>query len=898
VRVLIALFCVSALACSESDPKADPADAAAPQAEAGATPDAGAIPDAGETPDAAPPGPVGLEAAAEIRFDGQGVPHIRAASKRDALYLQGWATAHQRSFQMDYMRRQAYGTRAEVYGPDWLEDDKGKRVLGLRQLAEANLAWYAQQHPQVHAEVLAYTAGVNRWLEQAKAGEHPRPGEFDRVGADYWPPEWTPQDTVAIAKLIVLANTFGADQEVLGVAASLLLGEDTFRDVFRFQPMMSTYATEPGPGDESRFPQGMEKARPQGAAFADRFKNLPPTQKTDLAHGLVALAHKLAGLRDTGLGVAAGSNSYAIAGTHTEGDGAILCNEFHQPIVAPNRFMAVHMVVEGGDPMGLFGYTIPGLPYVLGGHTGAVAFGITAAFADVTDLYAETLNGSRDAVLFRGEWVPIEVREETIRVKPADGDWKSPDEETVTVQWVPHHGPIVNGLLPGQIGALVSATGLVLSARWPGFSAETSTAATISAIWDAPDLDAARAALNLFDGGPMNWTLADSAGAVGYTNAGPWPVREWTLTEGPPWAPLDGQGEFEWSRVAPPSEAVDDLRPAKGYHVDANGIMTEQNLDGDPLNDDRYLQHFADLGTRAWRLTELVHAATTRGAPVALEEAVSWQADNLSVFAVELLPTLRGVGDRLCPDPDDGANADACEAVALLEAWDLQQSRGSAAATIFNTWLTHVVHRVLRQRLNPTILGVIGGFMYSLGARDVVAWARRRAPVPAVAWIDDPETEDVVETLDDHAVAALGEALGQLRGFFGDEPMASWAWERVHQLQVNHIVFGDLSLEPQPRDGGPNTVNTSDYSGTEADGRVVEFPLTATNGPIFRFCVQLAGDATRGTHVLAGGQGGHLEQAHWMSQLDSWGTHGEVATPLSAADVEAQTSELVRFEAD
>lgn len=835
-----------------------------------------------------------MKAAGEIRYDAQGVPHIRAASKTDALFLQGWATAHQRIFQMDYMRRQAYGTRAEVYGPEWVEDDKGKRVLGLKALAEANMAWYAAQHPAAHAEALSYVAGVNAWLAEAQAGEHPRPSEFDRVGADYWPPPWTAQDTLAISKLIVMANSFGADQEVLGAAATLLLGEETFNDLFRFQPMMPTYAIETEPGDESRFPKVESKAdgswRPAGS-FATRFADLPAARRAELSGALVELAKRLASLRGTAIGAPWGSNSYAVDGAHAAGGKTLFCNEFHQPIVAPNRFMAVHMVIDGGDPMGFFGYALPGLPYNLGGHSGAVAFGITTSFGDVTDLYAEELDDAGDAVLFNGAWVPIERREEVIKVKPEGGDWKSPDEVTTTVEVVPHHGPIVNGLLPAELGALVTASGLVLSARWTGFDPETSPAAAISRLFDATTIDEAREALNLFDGGPMNWNIADANGDIGYTTQGPWPVRDWDLYEAPPWGPLDGTGGHEWARISPPSESVTDMRPAKGYHVDANGLMTAQNLDGDPLSGDRYLQHFADLGTRAWRLTEIIDARLKAGEKPTLEDAVSWQGDNLSIYSVELLPYLQGLSlDDVCPEP-----ADVCDALTRLMTWDGHQNADSVEATLFNTWLTHVTHRILRQHLPGLAMGVIGGLMYSLGTKDVVAWAKGRAPAASIDWLDDPKTKDVTEGLEHHAAAALSEAVAQLRAHFGDAPMSTWTWESVHELRVDHIVFGDLGEGPYPMDGGPSTVNVSGYAGASGDGAVATFPLTATAGAIYRMCAELAGDATRGFHVLAGGQGGHVGQPHWMDQMATWRAHEVNATPLSPAQIEAATAEKLDF---
>jgi len=857
-------------------------------------PDAGAAADVSVTPS------LQLKAAAEIRFDAQGVPHIRAASKTDALYLQGWVTAQQRMFQMDDMRRQAYGTRSEIHGSKWLADDKTKRVLGLKSLAYANVEWYAAHHPNVLAEVQSYAAGVNAWLAETKAGKHPRPTEFDRIGKDYWPEPWTVVDSLAIAKIIVLSNSFGADQEVLGVAASLLLGEAGFRDLFRFQPMMPTYATEPAPGNEARFPHlGKTDALggPVAHDFTERFAGLPQQRRSELAGALVALAGKLAGVRGVGLGMAGGSNSYAIAGAFTKSGKTIFCNEFHQPIVVPNRFMAVHMSLQGGDPIGLFGYALPGLPYVLGGHTGAIGFGITTSFGDTTDLYAETLNPAGDAVQFKDKWLPIARRVEVIRVRPEGGSWDLPDEVTMSVDVVPYHGPIVNGLLPDEFAAILSATGLTLSARWPGFSPYTSEAVAISQLWDARNIDEARAALNLFDGGPMNWTLADAKGDVGYTNAGPWPVRSWDLYQSPPWAPLDGGGAFEWARIAPPSESVNDLRPPKGYHVDANGAMTAQNLDGDPLNDDRYLQHFADLGTRAWRLTELIDARVHAASLPTLEEADAWHGDNLSVFADQLLPHLLAEQAVLCPDATDAAHADACEALKTLAAWDKQQALDSVGATLFNTWLTHVTQRILKQRVSGLVMGVVGGFLYSIGARDVVAWVKGRAPAGSANWLDDPKTADVTETFGDHAVAAFGTALGQLRAHFGKAPQSEWTWGKVHELRVDHIAFADLGQGPYPMDGGPNTVNDSGYPGTEADGTVRKFPLTATGGPIFRFCSELAGKDTRGLHVLAGGQGGHVGQPHWMTQMPTWLAHGSFPTPLLHTAVQAATQELLSFPA-
>src|SRR5438094_8949646 len=59
----------------------------------------------------------GLDAAARITRDADGVPHIFAANEHDLFFLQGWVHAEDRLFQMDVLRRTASGTLAEILGP-------------------------------------------------------------------------------------------------------------------------------------------------------------------------------------------------------------------------------------------------------------------------------------------------------------------------------------------------------------------------------------------------------------------------------------------------------------------------------------------------------------------------------------------------------------------------------------------------------------------------------------------------------------------------------------------------------------------------------------------------------------------------------------------------------------
>ena len=53
---------------------------------------------------------------AEVYRDSFGIPHVRATDVLDLARGQGYATARDRAWQLEYQRRRATGTAAEVLG--------------------------------------------------------------------------------------------------------------------------------------------------------------------------------------------------------------------------------------------------------------------------------------------------------------------------------------------------------------------------------------------------------------------------------------------------------------------------------------------------------------------------------------------------------------------------------------------------------------------------------------------------------------------------------------------------------------------------------------------------------------------------------------------------------------
>src|SRR5438067_2608908 len=135
----------------------------------------------------------GLHAPVSVRRDERGIPHIEAANDEDLYFAQGYATAQDRLWQMDLLRRTARGELAEVLGPLALDEDKQHRTYGFGALAD-NLA--AHLTPPERALLEAYAAGVNAYIASLDAKS--LPPEFQIL--QYQPRPWRPADSIIIGK--------------------------------------------------------------------------------------------------------------------------------------------------------------------------------------------------------------------------------------------------------------------------------------------------------------------------------------------------------------------------------------------------------------------------------------------------------------------------------------------------------------------------------------------------------------------------------------------------------------------------------------------------------------------------------------------------------------------------
>ncbi len=339
----------------------------------------------------------GLGGAAEVVFDADGVPRIRAASEADGARVLGYLHARERLFQMDMTRRAAAGELAEVIGGLGLANERQMRVLGVRRSAEADL-------PLLPADTMAlleaYAGGVNAWI--AERGRFAGP-EYLVLGA---PRRWAPVDSVLWGKMmgLYLSGNWRGEMARAGLAGRV--------DAAVLEALW--------PSDAGG------KGRP--AAW--------------LAPGIGSIAERLAAVLPRFPAPftmpESASDEWAVDARFSASGAPLLAGDPHLGFGMPGTWYLARIDVDGHV---LAGATAPGVPFVVLGRNEHVAWSFTTTGADVQDLFVETPVGA-DRYLTPEGPLPFAVRLETIRVRGGA-------DEAIRVRET-RHGPVISDLVaPG-----------------------------------------------------------------------------------------------------------------------------------------------------------------------------------------------------------------------------------------------------------------------------------------------------------------------------------------------------------------------------------------------------------------------------------------------------------------
>lgn len=492
-----------------------------------------------------------LEGPVTVERDALGVPTITGSSRLDVSRALGYVHGQERFFQMDLLRRMSSGELAGLVGAAAFPADRRVRIHRFRSRAQA-IAKSLPADDQRHLE--AYAEGVAAGLADLDTP----PFEYLILGLE--PEPWRPEDTVL--------TVFSMYIDLQGRIAPR---ESSYGVLYDVQPelyeLLAPYGSEwDAPIQGEAFPPppipGPELVNLRGGSQPQDIPQITPEEEATEEESL----DKAASLEGWPwlpydspawpLDVQAGSNNWAVAGTHTAHGEAMVADDMHLGLKVPNIWYRASLVYPGADgaERHVTGVTLPGAMVVIAGSTDHVAWGFTNATGDWGDLVVLESAGEGMYQTPDGPEAFTEYRE-VMRAK--DGE-----EEVLEIRET-RWGPVFDEDHLGRERAY----------RWV---AHTPQAVSLG-LRHMEDVKTLEEALDLARqcGTPaQNLVVATADGRIGWTILGPIPKRV---------GDHDGRrphraGEYEWDGWLTAEEAPRVVDPESGRIWTANQRVVSDEM--------------------------------------------------------------------------------------------------------------------------------------------------------------------------------------------------------------------------------------------------------------------------------------------------------------------------------
>jgi len=635
------------------------------------------------------------------------------------------------------------------------------------------------------------------------------PVELTLLGFE--PPHWTPTHSIAISRLMAWDQNIHWKSEIT----------------------IARIAEEIGAGRLNQlYPSRINSFQSFKILHDSTLKHI---EKTFIEPGLQA--QKLLGTE----GSAVGSNAWAVSGRRTNSGQPILAGDPHMGLSMPGFWYELSAITPDRS---IAGATIPGSPFIVLGQSSRLAWSITNMMADDTDFFliqedpqnsdryvADSLNG--EASFTNYQW-----QEEIIKVHDGDDYFHR----------IPHteHGPVINTTHPDSSRL---SPAMPVAMQWAGHEVSHELWALYK-MNHASSLPQFTDALKHFGTPAMNFIYADADDNIALIGAGNLPVRSSTPTlflEG--WNP-----DHQWQDWIPFNELPRLENPETGYVAHANNYINQQ----EPAP---YIGRFWAPNSRITRIRNLLEGESKTDDQMMKQI----QNDVYSVHAADLL-------EILLPMIRSAQVDDEFEtALTYLQNWDLEYSKNSTAATIFDLFFINLSEIVLTRVIPEDLYEGLVRLEY--------------IPVAMVSHIltDGGSFFNVVEDENirlrqKNIRDAMNVTLNQLREQLGPEPF-EWRWESLHTLSLRPPLLGEISEHPQspeslriivknllssgphPVPGHGMTVNKSEYSWNN--------PFEVRLGPSIRRIVNF-GSPSRSLSVLPTGQSGQSLSTNYGDQTELW----------------------------
>jgi penicillin amidase len=670
-----------------------------------------------------------LQQPVTVHRDAFGIPYIYASSFDDAITAQGFVIAQHRLFQMEIYRQVALGRLAEMIGERGLDSDRLSRLLNFTAIAERQINLLSPEEINFFQR---YIDGINAYIVDHRS-EHPL--MLKVVG--HSPEPWNLRDIIALQLFQVWSSSVNWKQELVNQQVLDRLGPQKAAQLL---------------------PLNINPDDPATASPPPPYGGMP-----------LALRHDGRLLVYQGE-FAMGSNVWASGSRKSANSAPILANDPH--IDARNLPGIWH-------PMGLItpelravGGAFAGSPGLGNARTEHIAWGGTNGYADMIDLFIETLDpGNPDHYLEGGESIPFTVREEVLLIKDGEaaGGFR---RQSLTVRET-RRGPVISD------HGMTTADGRVLALRW-------SVPEMLGSEWGIRRLMLARSVEEAAEAighqpTPLNYVVVDTDGNIARLASGYAPIR----LEGDGSVPMPVGERDSWGGRIPADKMPHHINPERDWVAAANSRVTRAD----------YPYPYSTYAAASWRYRRLIELFEKDG--ITREDHWDFTLDIKNPMAEMVMPYLLGA---LVEDPA------LVEIAAILDEWDFMDATELAAPAIFQRLYHNFAWRVFVDELGEEL-----AMEYLRGHYNWQENLVRKVEENGSAWFDDTSTPET-ESRDDMFRLAAHDAVEELSARFGDDPR-QWRWGDIHTVTFFHpLVPGKLGARLfgggiNPMEGSGETLN-------------------------------------------------------------------------------------------
>jgi penicillin amidase len=343
----------------------------------------------------------GLHKPVQVFYDEMGIPHVFATDDHDLFLAQGYLTAKDRLWQMEFQTHFAAGRISEIVGEKGLASDQFQRRMGAVYGAEKALEGMMAD-PQSNLALDSYTEGVNAYINSLT--DRTLPLEYKLL--NYQPEPWAP-----IKSALFLKNM------------SFVLASGT--DDLKMTNIVRQYGKEVAENLFPNYPFEESPIIPSGSPIDFKPVPIPASPKDFIGLG--------SSMRTPEKDPNIGSNNWAVSGNKTVSGLPILANDPHLTLSLPSIWYQMQLVAPG---VNVYGSTMPGAPNVIGGFNKNIAWGVTNVGSDVLDWYQiKFKDASKKEYWHDGKWKKTTLRIEKFQIRGK--------EEMVDTLFFTHHGPVV-----------------------------------------------------------------------------------------------------------------------------------------------------------------------------------------------------------------------------------------------------------------------------------------------------------------------------------------------------------------------------------------------------------------------------------------------------------------------